>query len=123
MARMGRSWADAARASPVRNKDLILKLPTFHTVAKDHAVIYPFVANPHLLITCRYLGSSDNENEIVFIHVYPSRLAATRELLQRYRTEAYAAIRKRLGVNLFYTDALGDTVTVVTRICDKHQGD
>ena len=43
--------------------------------------------------------------------------------MQRYRTEAHAAIRNRLGVNLFYTDALGDTVTVVTRKSDKHQGD
>jgi hypothetical protein len=49
----------------------------------------------------------------------PSR----RELLQRYRTDAHAAIRKKPGVNLFYTDALGDTITVVTRKCDKHQGD
>jgi len=58
-----------------------------------------------------------------FIHVDLAGQAATRELLQRYRTEAHIAIRKRLGVNLFYTDALGDTVSLVTKKSDKHQGD
>ena len=43
--------------------------------------------------------------------------------MQRYRTEAHATIRKRLGVNLFCTDALGDIVTIVARKSDKHQGD
>ena len=123
MARLDRFWADAARSSPGRNTDLAVKLPTYHTVARDPAVPYPFAANPHLLITGRYSGSSDNHNELVFRHLYPSRQAASRERLHRYRTEAHATIRKRLGVNLLYTDALGDTVTVVTRKSDKHQGD
>ncbi len=35
----------------------------------------------------------------------------------------HASIRKRLGVNLFYTDALGDTVTIVTKKSEKHQGE
>jgi len=60
---------------------------------------------------------------MVFRHLYPMGQATIRELLRRYRTEAHATIRKRLGVNLFYTDALRDTVTVVTRKSDKHHGD
>ena len=60
LARPDRSWADAARAAPGSNTDLIIKIPTYHTFAKDHAFIYPFVANPHLLITGRYSGSNDN---------------------------------------------------------------
>jgi hypothetical protein len=32
-------------------------------------------------------------------------------------------MRKRLGINLFYTDTLEDTITVVTKKSDKHQGD
>jgi hypothetical protein len=121
MVRPNRTWAEAACSSPGRNTELAVKLPTYHTVAKDPAVPYPFAANPHLLMTGRYSRSSENQNELVFRHVY--RQAATRELLHRYRTEAHATIRKRLGVNLFYTDALGDTVTVVTKKSNKHQGD
>ena len=68
-------------------------------------------------------GSSDNHNEIVFRHVYPAGQAATRELIERYCTEAHVEIRKRLGINMFYTDALGDTIIVVTRKPEKHQGD
>ena len=123
MARPDRSWTDVARLSPGRNTDLAVNLPTYHIVARDLAVPYPFARNPHLLITSRYSGSSDNQNELVFGYLYPSGQAATRELLQRYRTEAHATIRNRLGVNMFYTDALGDIVTVVTRKSDKHQGD
>ena len=100
-----------------------MKLPTYHTAARDPAVPYIFAANPHLLITGSYSGSNDNQNEMVFRHIYPAGQATTMELLQRYRTEAHASIRKRLGVNLFYTDALGDTVTIVTRKPDKHQGE
>jgi hypothetical protein len=37
--------------------------------------------------------------------------------------EAYEAIRKRLGVNLSNTDNLGDTVTVITKKADQHQGE
>ena len=100
-----------------------MKLPTYHTVARDPAVPYPFAANSHVLITDKYSGSNDNQNELVFRHVYPAGQAATKEVMQRYLTEAHATIRKRLGVNLFYTDALGDIGTVVTRKSNKHQGD
>jgi hypothetical protein len=37
--------------------------------------------------------------------------------------EAHAEIRKRLGINLFYTDALGAIVAVVTKKAEKHQGE
>jgi hypothetical protein len=45
------------------------------------------------------------------------------ELLQRYRMAAHVEIRKRLGINLLYTDALRDTISAVTKKSDKHQGD
>jgi len=122
LARPDNTWADAARSSPGRNTDLAVKLLTYHIVARNPAVPYPFATNPHLLITGIYSGSSNYQNELVFRHVYPAGQATTRELLQRYRSEAHATIRKRLGFNLFCTDALGDTVTVVTRKSDKHKG-
>ena len=100
-----------------------MKLPTYRTVAKDPAVPYPFAANPHLKIRGTYSESSDNENELVSRHVYPVGQASTMERLHRYRTEAHATIRKRLGVNMFYTDALGDIVTIVNKKSEKHQED
>ncbi len=64
------------------------------------------------------LGQRRQQNDIVFRHLFPAGQALSRELLQRLRTEAHAAIRKRLGMNLLYTDAQGDTVTVVTSKSD-----
>ena len=32
-------------------------------------------------------------------------------------------IRQRLGIHLLYTDAIGDTVTIVTRKTEKQQGE
>jgi len=113
-------WVDAAGTSPGSNADLAIKLQTYHTDTKDQIVPYPFATNPHMLITCRYSGSSKNHNELVFRHVYPSGHATTGELLHRYRTEAHVAIRKRLCVNMLYTDVMGDTVTVVTMKSEKH---
>ena len=80
---------------------------------------YPFVANPHLLITRRYSGSTDNKHELVVRHIFPADQAATRKLLQSCRTAAHKAIRQRLGINVMYTDAIGDTVTIVTRKIEK----
>ena len=66
-------------------------------------------------------GQRRQKNEIFFRHLFPAGHASTKELLQRLRTEAHAVIRKRLGINLLYMDAQGDTVTVVTKKSD--QGD
>ena len=115
LARSDRTWAEVARASPGSNVGIAVRLPTYRTIEKDLAIPYPFAANSHLLITCRYSRSVDNQNEIVFRHMHPAGQAATRELLQRYRTEAHIEIRKRLGISMFFTDALGDTITVVTK--------
>jgi len=123
LARKDRTWAEATRASPGSNSGIAVMLPTYHTVEKDLAIPYPFAVNPHLLISGRYSSNNDNQNDIVFKHVYPVGHAATRELPQRYRTEAHIEIRKRLGINLFYTDALEDTIKVVTKKAYKHQGD
>ncbi len=122
MVKPSRTWAEGARTSPGGNTDLAIKLPTYHTVAKNQAVPYPFATNPHLFITYRYSGSSENQNELVFRHVIPAGHATTRELMQRYRTEADAAIRKRLGINMFYISELGDTVTVVTIKLESTKG-
>jgi len=70
-----------------------------HTVAKDLAIPYPFVANPHFLITGKYSDSSGNLNEIVLKHVFLAGHAANSKLLQRYLTDAHVEIRKRLGIN------------------------
>ncbi len=58
---------------------------------------------------------------MVFRHFFPAGHSTTRELLQRYRTEAHAAICKCVGVNLCYPDTLGDTVTVDTKKAGQHQ--
>jgi len=100
-----------------------IRQPTFHTVAKDVEFPYPFAANPYLLITGRYSGSTDNNHELVFRHVFPAGQAATREPLESYRTAAHTPIRQRLGINLLYTDAIGDTVRVVTRKAEKQHGE
>ena len=121
--RPDRTWPEVARTSPGRNTDLAVTLLTYHTVAKDHAVPYPLATNPHLLITCKFSRSSDNQNEVVFKHVYLAGQAATMEFMHRCRTEGHATIRKRLGVNMFYTHALENTATVVTRKSEKHQGE
>ena len=115
LARTDRTWAEAARASLARKSNIAVGLPTYHAVEKDQAIPYPFAAIPHLLIIGRYSSSRDNQNEIVFRHMHPAGQAATKELLQRYRTEAHVEIRKRFGMNLFYTDELGDTITLVTK--------
>ena len=79
-----RTWADALRVTGATT--VAIRQPTFHTVAKDVGFPYPFAANPHLLITGRYSGSTDNKHELVFRHVFPPGQAATRELLQSCRT-------------------------------------
>jgi hypothetical protein len=76
-----------------------------------------------LIITGRYSGSQDNSNELVFRHFFPTGHSVTRELLQRYRTEAHAAIRSRLGINLFHEDTKGDTITVVTKKAEQQHGE
>jgi len=113
---------EAARASPETSKTLA-RLLTDRTVAKDQGYPYLFAKNPHMLIIGRYSSNTDNTNELVFMHFYPAGHSATRELLQSYRTEAHAAIRKWLGINLFYTYTLGDTIMVVTIKAEQHQGE
>ena len=112
--RPAHTWAETVRESLAKHQTIVpSKSQTYHTVGKDVGFIYPFVTQPHLLLTGRYSGSDDNKNDIVFRHIFHAGHAATRELLQRLRTEAHSAIRKRLGMNLLYTDSQGDTVTVV----------
>ena len=122
LARQDTTWAETARASSGTNKS-VAWLPTYHTVAKDQGFPYLFAKNPHLLITGRYSGSQDNSNKLVFRHFYPAGQSATRELLQRYRSEAHATIRNRLGVNIFHTNNLGDTITVVTKKVEQQHGE
>ena len=122
MVRKDNTWAEHASAPPTTDKTVAM-LPTYHTVAKDQGFPYPFATNSHLLITGRYSGSQDNSNELVFIHFFPAGQSSTRELLQRYRTEAHAAIRSRLGINLFRADTLGDTITVVKKKAEQQHGE
>ena len=76
-----------------------------------------------MLIAGRDSGSQDNSNELVFRHLFPVGQSATRVLLQRYRTEAHAAIRNHQGINLFHDDTLGDTITVVTKKAERQHGE
>ena len=114
--RPAHTWAETIRESPARKQTTVpYKSQMYHTVGKDVGFIYPFATQPHLLLTGRYSGNDANKNEIVFRHLFPAGQAATRDLLQRLRTEADSTIRKRLDMNLLYTDSQGDTVTVVTK--------
>jgi hypothetical protein len=91
--RPAHTWAASVRESPTRKQTRVTyKSQTYHTVGKDAGFIYPFATQPHLLLTWRYSGSDNNKNEIVFRHLFPAGHAATRELLQRLRTEAHSAI-------------------------------
>ena len=65
-----RAWPEVVIASPRSNKCTLVRLPTFHTISKDLGVSYPFATNPHLLITCIYLGSNENQNNLVFRHFF-----------------------------------------------------
>jgi len=121
LASPNRTWADAVRVTGATT--MAICQPTFHTVAKDMGYPYPFAANSHLLITERYSGSTDNKHELIFRHIFPAGQAATRELMHSCRTAAHKAIKHRLGINLLYTDASGDTVTFVTRKKEKQQGE
>jgi len=114
------NWAEAIGQPPTT----IVKSsnPTYHTVSQDAGCPFPFEPIPHLLLTGRYSGSTLHQNELVFRHIYPSGLPATRELLQSCRTEAHSAIRKRLGVNLMHQDDHGDIITVVTKKSEQLQG-
>jgi hypothetical protein len=71
-------------------------------MAKDPGFIYPFSINPYILLIRLCPGSIDKENDLDYRNVLSPRQAATRELLQSYRTKAYAAIAKRLDIHLLY---------------------
>ena len=91
-----RTWADAVRVTGAST--MVIRQPTFHTMAKDVGFLYHFATNPHLLITRRYSSSTDNRHELVFRHVFPTDQAVIRELLQSCRTAAHTIIRQRLGI-------------------------
>jgi hypothetical protein len=90
---------------------VVIRQPTFDIAAKDVGFPYPFATNPHLLITRKYSSSTVNKHELVFRHVFPHG--------QGCRTAAHTPMRQRLGINLLFTDAIGDTNTLVTRKTEK----
>ncbi len=92
-----------------------IRHPTFHTDAKDVGFPYPFAINPNILITRRYSGNTHNKNELVFRHILPVGLAAIRELMQNFCTAVDTAIRQSFEINILYTYASGDTVTIFTK--------
>jgi hypothetical protein len=93
LASPNRTWADALRV--IWTNTLAVCQLTLHTVAKDMGFPYPFAANPHLLVTGRYSGSTNNKHELVFRHIFPAGQAATRELPQRWSTVAHTSINQR----------------------------
>ena len=114
-ARSTSTWAEAIGHPRAPHTIVPHRTPTYHTVAIDAGLPHPFEPLPHLLLTGRYSGSTLSTNELVFRFVFPAEQSATRELLQSHRTAAQTAIRKRLGINLLPTDALGDVITIVTK--------
>ena len=84
-ARPNINWAEAIGHPP--SQQLVqLRNPTYHTVSQDAGCPFPFEHIPNLLLTSRYFGSTLHHNELVFRHIYPIGLAATRELLQSCHT-------------------------------------
>ncbi len=90
------------------------KQTTFHTIAKDGMIPFPFEANPHLQVTSRYSKSKLPLNEMVFRHIFEPGKYATREVLRLCRTAAAKAIKSRLGFALIQ-DHIGGPITVVTK--------
>jgi hypothetical protein len=100
---------------------VLYKQPTFHTIAKDEMIHFPFEAIPHLQVTCRYSKSKLPLNELVFRHIFEPGQYATREVLHLCRTAAAKAIKSRLGFTLIQ-DHIGDPITVVTKRTGEPQG-
>jgi hypothetical protein len=117
-AKPARSYAEAAGSPPPHHLNTANQNPTYHTEAQDPGFPHPFDPIPHLQLTGRYSGSTLLQNELVFRNVFPYGQAATRELLQSSRTEAYRALKTQMGFNIPPTDTHGDTVTVVTKRSD-----
>jgi len=110
----GQQWTYSAVTAIPTNQALIqYKHATFHTIERDNSYLYPFEDIPHILIRGRYSRATLPKNEIVFMHIFERRHAATRDVLQACRTYASHAIRKRIGIAM-QSDAHGDPVTVVT---------
>jgi len=108
------SWAETTTSQP-HNTDMVqYKTPTFHTIAKDGMIPFPFEVNPHLQVTCRYSKSKLPLNESIFRHIFLPRQYATREVLQLCKTAAAKAVKGRLGV-VPQRDHLGDPIIVVTK--------
>ena len=115
LARQDCTWAEAARASLGASNTLARLLPKSH--GRE---------GPGISIPLRRELTSANHMQILHRHRQFERISfqtllPSREMLQRYRTEAHAAIRKRLGVNLSHTNTMGDAVTVVTKKADRYQ--
>ena len=69
--------------------DMVLyKTLTFHTIAKDGMIPFPFEVTPHLQVTGRYSKSKLPLNELLFRHIFEPRQYATREVLQLCRNAA-----------------------------------
>ncbi len=93
---------------------VLYKTPTFHTVAKDGMIPFPFEVYPHLQVKGKYSKSKLPLNELVFRHIFEPGQCATREDLQLCKTAAAKAVKGRRGVAPLQ-DHLGDPITVVTK--------
>ena len=64
------TWAEAASAQTPRTDMVLYRTPTFHTIAKDGMIPFPFEAPPHLQVTGRYSKLKLPQNELVFRHIF-----------------------------------------------------
>jgi hypothetical protein len=95
--------------------DIVLYMtPTFHTIAKNGMIPFPFEATPHFQVSGRYSKSKLPQNELVFRHIFEPGQYATREVLELCRIAAAKAVKDRLGFALIQ-DHIGDPITVVTK--------
>jgi len=113
--------AEAAMAHTPSTDIVLYITPTFHTIAKDGMIPFPFEAIPHLQVTGRYSKSKLLQNELVFYYIFEPGQYATREVLQLCRTTTAKTVKDRLGFALI-KDHVGDPIIVVTKKTGGPQG-
>jgi len=57
-------------SQPRINETVLYKTPTFHIIAKDGMIPFPFEVHPHLQVTSKYSNSKVPHNELVFRRIF-----------------------------------------------------
>ncbi len=72
------------------------RTPTFHNIAEDGMIPFPFETTPHLQVAGRFSKSKLPQHELVFRHIFEPGQYATREVVQLCGTAAAKGVKDRL---------------------------